>query len=83
MQGIIMKKPNIKLGKIEHVQEGKAYYWKERSDGTYVEMSLCCDCDLAHIIEMKPIKGAMRVKVWRDDKITEELRKKNNTGPKT
>ena len=78
-----MKKPNIQFGKIEHVKDGKAYYWAQRSDGTFVESSICCDCDLVHTIEMKPVKGRMRVKVWREDEKTDALRVKNGTGPKT
>jgi len=76
-----MKKPNIYFGKLKQVVDGKAYYWNERSDGTYVEVSVCCDCDLVHTIEMKPVKGRMRVKVWREEQATEELRAKNGTGP--
>ena len=71
-----MKKPYIKFGKLQQVIDGKAYYWKRRIDGAYVEVSVCCDCNLVHTIEMKPTKTAMRVKVWREDEATDKLRAK-------
>lgn len=69
-------KPKVRYsGKMTQVVDGKSYKWYERDDGTYVEVSVCCDCQLVHVIEMKPNKGYIRVKVWRDDEKTKELRK--------
>jgi hypothetical protein len=70
-----MKQPQIKIDKVVHVENGKAYYWKARKDGTFVEASVCCDCSLVHVLQYKPGKAAMRVKVWRDDKLTNKYRK--------
>lgn len=82
VRGMRMKKPKLKVSSIKEVEGGKAYYWHKRKDGTFVEASVCCDCDLVHMIEMKPGKNRMRVKVWREDEATEKLRAKNGTGPK-
>jgi len=72
-----MEKPKVRYsGKMIQVVDGKAYRWYKRDDGTYVEVSVCCDCQLVHTIEMKPNKKYMRVKVWRDDGKTKELRSK-------
>jgi len=72
-----MKKPKVRYsGKLVQVIDGEAYKWYERTNGTYVEVSVCCDCKLVHIIEMKPNDGYIRVKVWRDDEKTKELRKR-------
>ena len=62
--------------KIVQVEDGKAYPWKMRKDGTAVEVSICCDCSLVHIIEAQPRKGYIRMRVWRDDTRTKLLRKK-------
>lgn len=73
-----MRKPKIRYsGKIVQVIDGKPYRWYERKDGTYVEVSVCCDCQLVHTIEMKPNKKYIRVRVWREDTKTKELRIKN------
>jgi len=71
-----MRKPKVNFGKLTQVIDGKSYRWYKRSDGTFVEASVCCDCLLAHVIEMKPTKRYMRVKVWREDEKTNELRRK-------
>lgn len=71
-----MKKPKVRFGQTVQVQDGKAYRWYSRKDGTYVEASVCCDCSLVHIIEMKPNKRYLRVKVWREEDKTKALRKK-------
>jgi hypothetical protein len=72
-----MKKPRVGYsGKLVQVVDGNPYKWYERKNGTYVEVSVCCDCQLVHIIEMKPNDGYIRVKVWRDDEKTKELREK-------
>lgn len=70
------KQPDVTFNtKTIQVEDGKAYNWYPRKDGTFVEVSVCCDCSLVHVIEMKPNKRAMRVKVWRHDEQTNKLRK--------
>jgi hypothetical protein len=71
-----MKRPKVNFSNIFQVVDGKAYRWYKRVDGTYVEASVCCDCKLVHIMEIKPNKTYARVKVWRDEKKTKELRKR-------
>ena len=71
-----MEKPNLRFTKTTQVLDGKAYKWYQRKNGTYLEASVCCDCLLVHIVEMKPNKNYMRIKVWRDDKETKRLRKR-------
>jgi len=71
-----MEKPKVRYsGKVVQVVDGQAYKWYKRKNGTYVEVSVCCDCQLVHVIEMKPNRKYIRVKVWRDDEKTKELRK--------
>jgi len=36
----------------------------------------CCDCGLTHILRFKVIKDKIRIRVWVDKKITQQLRKK-------
>ena len=70
-------KPPVQYsGKSVQVIDGQAYKWYMRDNGTYVEVSVCCDCQLVHTLELKPNKGYLRVKVWREDEKTNELRKK-------
>jgi len=64
------------LQSIVQVEDGKTYPWKLRKDGTAVECSICCDCQLVHIIEAKPMRGYIRMRVWRDETKTQLLRKK-------
>jgi hypothetical protein len=71
-----MKKPKINFSDVIQVKDGEPYRWYRRIDGTYVECSVCCDCQLVHTIEMKPNKRYMRVKVWREEEKTKELRKR-------
>lgn len=69
-------KPNVKVGKIEQVIDGKPYYYRLGKDGTASEMSVCCDCHLVHLMEFKPLKNAIRIRVWREDPLTDEIRAK-------
>ena len=67
-------KPQVKPGKIEQVADGKPYRYRLRKDGTATEYTVCCDCSLTHMLELKPGKNSIRVRVWREDEITDELR---------
>jgi hypothetical protein len=69
-----MKKPKVKFGATVQVEDGKAYKWYPRKDGTYVEATVCCDCNLTHVVELKPNRGYLRVKVWREEEETNALR---------
>jgi hypothetical protein len=71
-----MEKPKINYSKLVQVSEGKPYRWYKRKNGTFVEASVCCDCDLVHIIQMTPTKRYLNVSVWREDAKTNELRKR-------
>ena len=71
------KEPKFRVSpsKIEHVKDGVPYRYKLDKQGKAVEMSICCDCSLVHLMEYKPGKTSIRVRVWREDEMTEKLRK--------
>jgi hypothetical protein len=71
-----MEKPKINFSKLVQVSEGKPYRWYKRNDGTFVEASVCCDCNLVHIVQLTPAKRYLTVRVWREDTKTKELRKR-------
>lgn len=68
-------KPVVKPSKIEHVKDGEPYRYPLNKAGKAVEMSICCDCSLVHLMEFKPGKRSIRVRVWREDGLTDQLRK--------
>jgi len=71
-----MKKPKIKFGPIMQVKQGKPYKIYLGKDGSTTEYDICCDCGLVHLTKYKPKKDHIRVTVWRDDKRTEQQRKR-------
>lgn len=71
-----MKKPEALVGKIEHVSDGQRVYQKYRRNGTVVMYTICCDCQLVHLEEFKPLKGGIRFRAWRDEGKTKEQRSK-------
>lgn len=70
-----MEKPKINYSHIIQVIDGEPYRWYQRKNGTYVEASVCCQCNLTHIIQLTPTKRYLSVRVWREDLKTNELRK--------
>jgi hypothetical protein len=72
----VRKKPQADLGKIEQAIDGKAHRYHLREDGTAVAYTICCSCNLVHLEEFKPMKTYIRVRVWREDGMTEKLRKR-------
>jgi hypothetical protein len=70
------KKPLADFGKIEQAQEGKAHRYHLREDGTAVAYTICCSCLLVHLEEFKPMKKYIRVRVWREEEMTQKLRRR-------
>jgi histidyl-tRNA synthetase len=67
-------KPKAQWGKVEQVREGKSHRYYLRPDGTAVAYTICCDCGLTHLEEFKPEKRYIRVKVWREEELTQKQR---------
>jgi hypothetical protein len=70
------ERPDIKLGKVEHVIDGKPYHYRLGKDGAAHEISICCDCSLVHVMRFKPLARSIQVTVWRHDELTDKFRKK-------
>ena len=68
--------PKIKIGQVKQVLDGKAERWYIDSSGSALYPTVCCDCSLVHIEQLTPRDGYISVKVWRDDVLTDALRKK-------
>ena len=68
-------KPKANYGKMVEVQDGETHKYHLRKDGTSVVYTVCCDCNLTHLEEFTPKKDHIRVRVWRDDEKTSDLRR--------
>ena len=55
---------------------GEPVRYAMRKNGSALVKTVCCDCKLVHLEEFTPRKTYIRVRVWRDDKLTETLRKR-------
>ena len=62
--------------KTEHPKAGEPIRYAIRKGGFALVRTVCCDCKLVHLEEFTPRKTYIRVRVWRDDKLTEMLRKR-------
>ena len=69
-------KPAVKVSSVEQVIDGKPYYYRLDKDGKVTELSMCCDCQLVHLLEFKPSSRGLRVRAWREDELTAKYRKK-------
>ena len=69
-----MQLPKAKVGKIEHLSDGQVTRMYSRRDGRVVGYTICCDCGLTHLEELVPRKGYIRLRVWRDDRLTKRHR---------
>jgi hypothetical protein len=69
-------KPKALVGKIEQAHEGKRHRYYLRKNGSFVGYTICCDCGLTHLEEIKIRKQYLSVRVWRDEKLTQKHRGK-------
>lgn len=60
---------------ITQAKAGKSYYHKQRKNGVVTMQVACCDCGLVHSEEYKVLKKNLRIRVWRNEPLTEEIRK--------
>jgi hypothetical protein len=61
------------------IYDGVIHRYHTRRNGAAVVHTVCCDCGLVHVEEFLPKNGYIRVRVWRDDKHTKEVRKRNRS----
>ena len=69
-------KPTASFGRPVQISDGETHRYHVRKDGRSITYTVCCDCNLVHLEEFTPRKGYIKVRVWRDDVKTAELRKK-------
>lgn len=48
-------------------------WWRKKH--VAVEFVACCDCGLVHLMAYEPRKTYLRVRAWRDERRTREMRK--------
>ena len=48
-------------------------YWRKKH--VAVEFVACCDCGLVHLMAYEPRKTYLRVRAWRDERRTREMRR--------
>lgn len=77
------KRTSNPFGTIYHVTDGETLRYHTRKDGRSLSYEICCDCCLAHRVEMLPRKNYIRVRVWRDDEKTAWLRSKKKKRKKS
>lgn len=75
-------KPKANFGKPIQVHDGEAHRYLLRKDGRNISYTVCCDCGLTHLEEYTPRKGYIRVRVWRDDDRTAEMRRRKEYAKK-
>lgn len=63
-------------GKTQQIYDGVVHRYSRRKDGTAVIYTVCCDCGLTHLEEFLPKRGYIRVRVWREEAITREVRRR-------
>lgn len=71
-------KPDVAFEGIESVVEGQSYFHRLDSEGSVTIHTICCDCSLVHVERYTPTKRGVSIRVWRDDALTEQLRKRNH-----
>ena len=59
----------------------KANTYVTRQDGeewdiTGTSKMSCCDCKLTHVIQVRVVKGRVKMRAWRDPKATAARRRK-------
>lgn len=60
--------------KITRPQDGEVCRYWRRKNGIVVIRTACCDCGLVHLEELTPRKMYIRIRVWRDEKLTKKMR---------
>ena len=73
----MLQPPKIKVKQVKQVIDGKTERWYLDKSGSALYPTVCCDCSLVHIEQLTPRDGYIAVKVWRDDAMTDALRKKH------
>jgi len=69
------KRPKASFGTPVQITDGQVHRYHLRKDGRSIGFTVCCDCSLVHLEEHTPRNGYIKVRVWRDDEKTAELRK--------
>jgi len=69
-------KPKADFGKPVQVRDGEVHRYHIRKDGRAISYTICCDCGLTHLEEFVPKKTYIKVRVWRDDVRTAEMRRR-------
>ena len=64
------------MGKVHHPRNGEPLRVALRKDRTAVIITRCCDCGLTHVEQVKPTARYVVFRVWRDEKRTEQCRKR-------
>lgn len=70
------KRPKADFGKVVQVKDGETHRYHLRKDGRCISYTVCCDCGLTHLEEFAPRKNYIKVRVWRDEDKTAEMRKR-------
>jgi hypothetical protein len=60
---------------VRHPKAGEVVkvYW--RKSRTAIEYTACCDCGLVHLMAYEPRKTYLRVRAWRAEDKTKEMRR--------
>ena len=64
------------MTRARQVKNGEPIRYYKRKDGSAVIITRCCDCSLVHVEQLKPTARYIMVRVWRDEKRTQESRRR-------
>ena len=67
------------MSKAKTLNDGEEIQVEYSPNGSYKNYSfriICCDCELTHRVSLVPTKNGVKLRFWRDNRLTKARRKK-------